>query len=91
MTTKVPKDIETMLVEVHSSIPSSNKSLVTKYASLLSQIREFLESDPAEFKKCQALLDNNYRQMEWQSYCRLNSIPLADQDGFKAFFFNIKW
>ncbi|OXA42067.1 hypothetical protein Fcan01_23265 [Folsomia candida] len=91
MTTKVPKDIETMLVEVHSSIPSSNKCLVTKYASLLSQIREFLESDPAEFKKCQALLDNNYRQTEWQSYCRLNSIPLADQDGFKAFFFNIKW
>ncbi|OXA48501.1 LINE-1 reverse transcriptase [Folsomia candida] len=37
MTTKTPEDIKSILVEVRSSIPSSNTSLVTKYAFLLNQ------------------------------------------------------
>lgn len=91
MTTKTPEDIKSILVEVRSSIPSSNTSLVTKYAFLLNQVKSFLELEQDNFPKIQAQLDDNYRSMEWQSFCRLNKIPVADQDSYKTHFFNIKW
>jgi hypothetical protein len=85
------EDLQSMLIEVNASLPSGNDALKSKFKVLLEQVKDLLDLELSERKEICDKLDNNYRSMEWTSFCRLNGVPLLEQDKYKSFFFEIKW